>query len=202
MRNLKERSLTQAPDVAVGDGVLVFWDALNEGFPTVRHQRCWFHKMGNALDKLPKLQQSQAKTDQQDIAMSTTRDEACKASDQLVNTYKLKYPKAIESLLKDREELLTFYHLLAMRLPRMRTTRLIESTFATVRHRTEKVNNFFSRTAILTMAFKLSQRTLKRWSGLRGFKIESPQERRLMTNLAHTHNLTIASMKLEIGEAL
>ena len=168
MKNLKERGLTQAP--AVGDGALGFWGALNEGFPTVRHQRCWFHKMENALDKLPKSQQSQTKTDLQDIGMSATRDEACTAFDQLVNTYKLKYPKATECLLKDREALLTFYDFPAKRLPHMRTTNPIESTFATVRHRTKKVNNFFSRTAILTMVFKLPQRTQKRWSGLRGFK--------------------------------
>jgi len=170
MNDLKERGLTQAPIVAVGDGALGFWGALNEEFPAVRHQRCWFHKMGNVLDKLPKSQQSQAKSDLQDIWMSATRDEAYKAFDRFINTYKLKYPKACECLLKDKEELLTFYDFPAEHWPHMRTTNPIESTFATVRHRTKKVKNCFSRTTILTMVFKLSQSAQKRWNRLRGFK--------------------------------
>lgn len=169
MRSLKNRGLTHAPSVAVGDGALGFWGALTEMFPQTRHQRCWFHKMGNVLDKLPKSQQSKAKAALQEIWMSETRDDAYRAFDQFITTYELKYPKATECLLKDKEELLTFYDFPAEHWVHLRTTNPIESTFATVRHRTRKSKGCFSRDTILTMVFKLTQSAEKRWNKLRGF---------------------------------
>lgn len=170
MNDLKDRGLTQPAELAVGDGALGFWGALTEAFPSTRHQRCWFHKMGNVLDKLPKSQQSQAKAALQDIWMAGTREDAYQAFDHFVKQYKLKYPKAVECLVKDKEELLTFYDFPAEHWSHLRTTNPIESTFATVRHRTKKVKNCFSRTTILTMVFKLCQSAQKRWNRLRGFK--------------------------------
>ena len=170
MHDLKERGLTKAPALAVGDGALGFWGALNEAFPRVQHQRCWFHKMGNVLDKLPKSQQSKAKSMLQDIWMAETREAAYKAFDKFIEAFALKYTKATECLLKDKEELLTFYDYPAEHWPHLRTTNPIESTFATVRHRTKKVKNCFSRTTILTMVFKLAESAQKRWNRLRGFQ--------------------------------
>lgn len=170
MNDLKGRGLTKSPAIAVGDGALGFWGALNESFPKVRHQRCWFHKMGNVLDKLPKSQQSKAKSMLQDIWMAATREDAYKAFDKFIEIFELKYVKATDCLLKDKEELLTFYDYPAEHWPHLRTTNPIESTFATVRHRTKKVKNCFSRTTILTMVFKLSESAQKRWNRLRGFK--------------------------------
>lgn len=169
MRSLKNRGLTQAPSVAVGDGALGFWGALTEMFPKTRHQRCWFHKMGNVLDKLPKSQQPKAKTALQEIWMSETRKDAYKAFDQFIATYELKYSKATECLLKDKEELLTFYDFPAEHWAHLRTSNPIESTFATVRHRTKKSKGCFSRDTILSMVFKLVQSAEKRWNRLRGF---------------------------------
>ena len=162
MSDLKERGLTKAPALAVGDGALGFWGALNEAFPKVQHQRCWFHKMGNVLDKLPKSQQSKAKSMLQDIWMAETREEAYNAFDKFVKTFELKYQKATYCLQKDKEELLTFYDYPAEHWPHLRTTNPNESTFATVRHRTKKFKNCFSRTTILTMVFKLSESAQKR----------------------------------------
>lgn len=170
MNDLKNRGLTEAPEIAVGDGALGFWGALSELFPSTRHQRCWFHKMGNVLDKLPKSQQAQAKAALQDIWMAATRKEANEAFDGFIEKYELKYTKAVECLVKDREALLTFYDFPAEHWQHLRTTNPIESTFATVRHRTKKVKNCFSRTTILTMVFKLSESAGKRWNRLRGFK--------------------------------
>ena len=170
INDLKAHGLRKAPVLAVGDGALGFWSALNEAFPSTQHQRCWFHKMGNVLDKLPKSQQAKAKSMLQDIWMAATRDEAYKAFDKFVETFELKYPKATECLQKDKEQLLTFYDYPAEHWPHLRTTNPIESTFATVRHRTKKVKNCFSRTTILTMVFKLSESAQKRWHRLRGFQ--------------------------------
>jgi putative transposase len=169
LNNLKKRGLKSGPKLAIGDGALGFWGALTEAYGKTRHQRCWFHKMGNVLDKLPKSSQAKAKTLLQDIWMSDTRANAYKAFDIFIDTYESKYPKATECLQKDKEELLAFYDFPAEHWAHIRTSNPIESTFATVRHRTYKSKGCFSRTTILTMVFKLSESAQKRWNRLRGF---------------------------------
>ncbi|CAM4397735.1 MAG: IS256 family transposase ISCysp27 [Legionellaceae bacterium] len=168
LRDLKARGIN-TPAIAVGDGALGFWNALSEVFPLTQHQRCWFHKMGNVLDKLPKAQQSRAKSMLHEIWMSATREEAYQAFDAFINEYGAKYPKAAECLLKDKAALLTFYDFPAEHWAHLRTTNPIESTFATVRNRTYKVKGAFSNKTILTMAFKLMQSAQKSWIRLRGF---------------------------------
>jgi len=168
LRDLKERGM-DAPMVAIGDGALGFWNAVGEVYPQTRVQRCWFHKMGNVLDKLPKSQEGQAKRMLQEIWMSATREEAYKAFDDFITVYEAKYPKATECLRKDREALLTFYDFPAEHWVHLRTTNPIESTFATVRNRTYKAKGAFSSKTILTMAFKLMQSAQKNWIRLRGF---------------------------------
>jgi len=169
LRNIRERGLKKAPKLAVGDGALGFWGALTEIFSETRHQRCWFHKMGNVLDKLPKSLVSKAKRHLQNIWMAPTREEAYRAFDGFVREYRAKYPKATECLQKDREEMLAFYDFPAEQWVHIRTTNPIESTFASVRHRTYKSKGAFSRTTILTMVFKLVDNAEKHWRRLRGF---------------------------------
>jgi len=74
--DLKSRGLQAGPLAAVGDGAMGFWAALEEVFPATRAQRCWFHKMGNVLNALPKSQHGRAKADLQAIWMAATRAEA------------------------------------------------------------------------------------------------------------------------------
>ena len=168
MRKLKARGI-ESPALTVGDGALGFWNAVTQIFPQAKHQRCWFHKMGNVLDKLPKSQQAKAKSLLQEIWMSATREDAYKAFDEFIEEYGAKYPKAAECLQKDKTELLTFYDFPAEHWVHLRTTNPIESTFSTVRNRTYKVKGAFSHKTILTMAFKLMQSAQKRWIRLRGF---------------------------------
>src|SRR4029079_13289015 len=94
LRNIRERGLSKAARLAVGDGALGFWGALSEVFGETRHQRCWFHKMGNVLDKLPKSLLQRAKKHLQDIWMAPTREDAYRAFDFFVGKYRPKYPKA------------------------------------------------------------------------------------------------------------
>ena len=169
LQDLKNRGLKKAPKLAVGDGALGFWGALTEVYGKTRHQRCWFHKMGNMLDKLPKSLQAKAKSQLQEIWMSATREAAYKAFDNFVKMYESKHFKATECLLKDKEELLAFYDFPAEHWTHIRTSNPIESTFATVRHRTYKSKGCFSRVTILTMVFKLCESAQKRWNRLRGF---------------------------------
>ncbi len=153
--SLKKRGLAKAPKLAVGDGALGFWSALEEVFPETRHQRCWVHKTANILDKMPKKQQAQAKTRIHEIYLSATRKEAEEAFDEFLDLYQAKYPKSCECLAKDREELMAFYDFPAEHWAHLRTTNPIESTFATVRHRHRQTKGNGSRKATLSMVFKL-----------------------------------------------
>ena len=167
--DIKKRGLVFGPKLSVGDGALGFWGALSEVYGDTRQQRCWFHKMGNVLDKLPKSLKITATKQLQEIWMSPTRKKAYEAFDLFIENYKSKYPKATECLKKDKEELLAFYDFPAEQWAHIRITNPIESTFATVRHRTYKSKGAFSRITILTMVFKLCESAEKRWFRLRGF---------------------------------
>jgi putative transposase len=162
------RGLRVAPTLAVGDGALGFWKALRQVFPTTQEQRCWVHKTANVLDKLPKGQQPKAKAMLHDIWQASTKAEAEKAFDLFVATYEAKYAKATDCLRKDREQLLVFYAFPALHWVHLRTTNPIESTFATVRLRTSKTKGSGSRSACLTMVFKLMESASKSWRLLNG----------------------------------
>jgi transposase-like protein len=162
------RGLTTAPLLATGDGALGFWKALRKLFPATKEQRCWVHKTANVLDKMAKGQQPTAKAMLHDIWQAATKAEAEKAFDLFVATYRAKYGKATECLAKDREELLAFYDFPAEHWVHLRTTNPIESTFATVRLRTAKTKGSGSRSACLTMVFKLMEAAAKGWRPLNG----------------------------------
>ena len=160
---LKNRGMTEPPKLATGDGSLGFWCALAKLFPSTRHQRCWVHKTMNVLDKLPKNQQPAAKAMLHEIWMSATREDATKAFDRFIEVYGIKWPRAAECLVKDRAELLAFYDFPAEHWQHLRTSNPIESTFATVRHRTKITRGPGSRAAGLAMAFKLIESAQDRW---------------------------------------
>ena len=164
----KARGLTEAPRLATGDGSLGFWKALRQVFPSTRHQRCWVHKTVNVLDKLPRGQQVSAKSMLHEIWMAATEQDAVKALEKFAATYQAKYPRAVECLLKDREELLAFYDFPAEHWQHLRTSNPIESTFATVRLRTSKTKGAGSRAACLAMAFKLVESAQNHWRKLNG----------------------------------
>jgi transposase-like protein len=168
LRELKKHGLQHGPLLAVGDGALGFWAALEEEYPTTRAQRCWFHKLGNVLTALPKSQHARAKQLLQEIWMAATRAEALIAFERFVATYAPKYPKAAEKIIKDREALLAFYDFPAEHWVHLRTTNPIESTFATVRHRTTRTRNCVSRSTFLGLAFKLVEEAEKSWRRIRG----------------------------------
>ena len=170
LSSLKQRGLQVGPELAVGDGALGFWKALSKVYGESRHQRCWVHKTANVLNKLPKGVQAKAKDALHQIWMAATREDAYKAFDHFLATYRDKYPKAAGCLEKDRETLLAFYDFPAVHWQHIRTSNPIESTFATVRLRTNKTRGCVSRQTILSMVFQLGQSAQKRWRRLRGFK--------------------------------
>ena len=166
--DVKTRGLSEAPMLATGDGALGFWKALRQVYPSTRQQRCWVHKTVNVLDKLPRGQQVSAKAMLHEIWMAATKEDATKAMAKFAATYQAKYPKAVECLLKDQEELLAFYDFPAEHWQHLRTSNPIESTFSTVRLRTSKTKGAGSRAACLAMAFKLVESAEKRWRKLNG----------------------------------
>ncbi len=156
LQQLKRQGLQTAPKLAVGDGSLGFWLALREEYGPVAQQRCWVHKTANILDKMPKSVQGRAKQLIHEMYLSPTRKTALTAYDQFIASYQAKYPKATECLEKDKEWLFTFYDFPAQHWSHLRTTNPIESTFATVRLRTQRTKGCGSRIATLTMVFKLA----------------------------------------------
>ena len=170
LQGLKSRGLKVPPELAVGDGALGFWTALAQVYPSTRAQRCWVHKTAKVLNRLPKGTQAKAKEALQAIGMAPSREAAQGAFEAFVNSYGAKYPKAVELLEKDREELLAFYDFPAAHWQHIRTTNPIESSFATVRHRTRKTKNCLSRKTGLAMVYKLAMSAQKGWRRLRGFR--------------------------------
>jgi putative transposase len=165
--DLKARGLQSGPLLAAGDGAMGLWAALAEVFPKSRHQRCWFHKTGNILSALPKSQHGRAKAGLQEIWQAATREEALAAFNRFTDTYSARYPKAAEKLTKDSDELLAFYDFPAEHWQHLRTTNPIESTFATVRHRTTRTRNCVSRPTFLGLAFKLIESAEQSWRRIR-----------------------------------
>lgn len=166
--DLRQRGLTLAPKVAVGDGALGFWAALRKVYPSTAEQRCWVHKIANVLNKLPKSVQPRAKAALAEIWQAETREQAEKAFDDFLEKYEAKYPAACACLKKDREALLTFYDFPAEHWKHLRTTNPIESTFATIRLRHRRTKGSGSRKASLAMMFKLAQSAQKGWRRLDG----------------------------------
>ncbi len=168
LRGLRKRGLTVPPELAVGDGALGFWTALRDVYPTTREQRCWVHKTANVTGAMPKSLREKAKADLQDIWMAETKKEANAAFDLFVETYGLKYERAVARLVKDRDVLLTFYDFPAEHWKHIRTTNPIESVFATVRNRTLKTKGCLNRKTALAMVFRLMMSAKKKWRKISG----------------------------------
>lgn len=165
---VKRRGLAIAPEIAVGDGALGFWKALEEVWPATRHQRCWVHKVANVLNKVPKSVQPSMKADLREIYSAPERAAAEKAIAVFAEKYGAKYAKAVECLIKDRERLLTFFDFPAEHWDHLRTSNPIESVFATVRHRTVRTRGALSPKTARLMVFKLVMAASKTWRRLKG----------------------------------
>lgn len=166
--DVKQRGLQIAPEIAVGDGALGFWKALDEVFPGTRHQRCWVHKTVNVLDKVPLSVQANMKKDLREVYWAPNRAAADAAIDVFAEKYRAKYGRAVECLAKDRDALLAFYDFPAEHWDHLRTTNPIESVFATVRHRTVRTKGSLSPTTARLMVFKLIIAASKTWRRIKG----------------------------------
>ena len=166
--DIKRRGLEVAPDLAIGDGALGFWNAIEEAFPTTRHQRCWVHKTANVLNKVALSVQVNMKADLREIYGAPTRAAAAAAVDVFADKYGAKYDKAVACVTKDREALLAFFDFPAEHWDHLRTSNPIESVFATVRHRTVRTKGALSTKTAKLMVFKLVTAAAKTWRRLKG----------------------------------
>jgi putative transposase len=165
---VKRHGLTIAPELAVGEGALGFWTALDEVFPRTKHQRCWVHKTANVLNKVPKSVQPGMKADLREVYLAPNRASAEQAISVFAEKYAARYAKASECLIKDQTALLAFYDLPAEHWDHLRTSNPIESVFATVRHRTVRTKGSLSRKTARLMVFKLVMAAAKTWRRLKG----------------------------------
>ena len=167
--DLKARGLAVAPRIAVGDGALGFWKALDEVFPGARHQRCWVHKVANVLNKFPKSMAPTVKSDLRDIWQAETRAAARGRHGHLRR--EIRRPStasAVACLTKDRDALLAFFDFPAEHWDHLRTANPIESVFATVRHRTVRTKGALSQKTAKLMVFTLVRAASKKWRRLKG----------------------------------
>jgi transposase-like protein len=162
LRDAARRGM-RAPVLAVGDGALGFWGALREVFPETREQKCWFHKIANVLGALPRSAHPGAKKALAEIWNAEDKRHAHDAVRAFEAAYGAKFPKAVAKITDDLDKLLAFYDFPAQHWIHLRTTNPIESTFATVRHRTKITRGPGSRAAGLAMAFKLIEAAQARW---------------------------------------
>jgi len=166
--DLKARGLSVPPELAVGDGALGFWKALDEVFPGTRHQRCWFHKVANVLNHFPKSMQSAVTADLRDISNAETRAAALEAIAIFKEKYATKYERAVTCLTKDIEAMLALFDFPAEHWDHLRTSNQIERVFATVRHRTVRTKGALSQKTAKLMVFTLVRAASKKWRKLNG----------------------------------
>jgi putative transposase len=195
--DLKRRGLSIGPELAVADGALGFWQAVEEVWPQTRGQRCWVHKTANVLNKLPKRQQPKAKRALQEIWMAETKKDALAAFDAFVEAWGVKYDKAAECLIKDRDVLLAFYDFPAEHWKHLRTTNVIESSFATVRHRTVRSKGCLSNKTALAMIFKLAEAAEKSWRRLNGHN----QLPKIILGIKFTDGIEVVRSQAQIAAA-
>jgi transposase-like protein len=166
--DIKARGLAIAPEVAVGDGALGFWKAVDEVFPGTRHQRCWFHKISNVLNKFPKSMAPAVTSDLQDIHHAETKAAALAAITVFEEKHGAKFGPAVTCLTKDTEAMLTFFDFPAEHWDHLRTSNPVESVFATVRHRTVRTKGALSQKTVKLMVFTLVRAASKTWRRLNG----------------------------------
>ena len=195
--DLKRRGLSMGPELAIADGALGFWQALEEIWPHTRAQRCWVHKTANVLNKLPKSQQTKAKRALQEIWMAETKKDAPVAFDAFIETWRAKYERAVDCLIKDRDALLAFYDFPAEHWKHLRTTNVIESSFATVRHRTVRSKGCLSNKTALAMIFKLAEAAEKSWRRLDGHR----QLPKIILGVRFTDGIEVARSEAQIAAA-
>ncbi len=171
LRDLRDRGLA-APLVAAGDGALGLWSALDQVFPTTEHQRCWNHRALNLQSKLPKRLQGEARRRLKEIVQAETQALCEQRRDGYVAELRARgQERAAETVLRDWEDFVTFYHYPKEHWVHLRTSNPIESIFSGVRLRTDAARRVRCRNNALYLVFKMVERLSGHWRALNGGEI-------------------------------
>ena len=168
LRDLCSRGL-EAPMVAAGDGALGLWAALDEVYPTTEHQRCWNHRITNVQAKLPKRLQKEARRCLREMAEAPTQQECEELRDRYAaELLAADQRAAAETVLRDWDDFVTFYHYPREHWIHLRTTNPLESVFSGVRLRTDAARRMRRRDNALYLVFKIVERLSQNWRSLNG----------------------------------
>lgn len=165
LRDLKHRGLT-FPRLTVADGHLGLWAALGEIHPTGEEQRCWNHKITNVLDDLPKKAQPKAGELLKAMPYAETKAACERRRDEFVRTYRRMEGKAVDTLLRDWERMVTFYAFPQQHWRHLRTTNIVESPFSSVRLRTDASRRYKRVEGAKAIIWKILQVAEKSWRKL------------------------------------
>lgn len=168
LRDLRERGLS-APLVAIGDGALGLWAALDEVFPETEHQRCWNHRVLNVQSRLPKHMHAEARRRLREMSEAETQAECEQLRDSYVaELLAADQRAAAETVTRDWEDFVTFYRYPKEHWVHLRTTNPLESIFSGVRIRTDAARRMKRRDSALYLVFKVVQRLSQNWRALNG----------------------------------
>ena len=168
LRDLRSRGL-EAPLLAIGDGGLGLWAALDEVYPDTEHQRCWNHRILNVQDKLPKRLQAEARRRLREISEAPTQRECEALRDNYVaELVEAKQKAAAETVQRDWEDFVNFYHYPQEHWVHLRTSNPLESIFGGVRIRTNAARRIACRENALYLVFKIVERLSQTWRNLNG----------------------------------
>ena len=168
LRDLRDRGLAP-PLLAVGDGALGLWAALRQVFPTTEHQRCWNHRVLNVQSKLPQRLQAEARRRLREMAEAETQALGEERRDDYVAELRsLGQGAAVETVQRDWEDFVTFYHYPKEHWVHLRTSNPLESIFSGVRLRTDAARRMRSRDNALYLVFKIVERLSDHWRALNG----------------------------------
>jgi putative transposase len=141
LRDLRDRGL-RPWKVTVADGHLGIWGALRDVDLGAEEQRCWNHKLTNVIDQLPRKEWPEARKLLRKIPYAETEKECERLRDQFAARYRKAYPKAVETLCRDWERMVTFYRFPQDHWTHLRTTNPVESPFSAVRLRTDAAKRY------------------------------------------------------------
>lgn len=165
LRNLKHRGLT-FPQLTVADGHLGIWAAFGEIHPTGEEPRCWNHKITNVLNDLPKKAQQQAAELLKAMPYAETNADCERRRDAFVRTDHKTDKKAVETLLRDWDRMVTFYAFRREYWRHVRTTNIVESPFSSVRLRTDASRRYKRVEGATAIIWKMLQVAQQAWRKL------------------------------------
>jgi transposase-like protein len=167
LRDLKRRGMS-CPRLVVGDGNLGIWSALAEVYPQAKEQRCWNHRIVNAVDRVPKKHQTQALVYLRQIPYAETATEAARLKSKYQEWCRNKgLEDAARVLDRDWDRMIAFYEFPKEHWRHLRTSNPIESPFSALRLRTDAARRFKKIENALAVIWKMLLVAERRFRRLR-----------------------------------